>query len=177
LFNVLANVGIVVGLILVILQMDQNEKLLRVQLLNQYSDSYIAADTTFAGENLPLSWQKSIQQPENLTLAEMRILEPQTFSPLMRWLNLYNLAEAGILDESVWKSEVSTDVGFYFGTPYGRAWWDHYSNAFEIAFLPLEVKELINQEMIATKNNNVIDSYMNIQKIIKKNKLQKLIEN
>ena len=124
-FNLLANIGIVIGLILVILQMNQNEKLMRIQLLNQYSESYIAADTTIAGENLPLVWQKSIEEPENLTLAEMRILESQTFSPLLRWLNLYKLAKADILDESVWKTEVSTDVAFYFGTPYARAWWEH----------------------------------------------------
>jgi hypothetical protein len=39
--------------------MDQSEKLLRVQLLNQYSDSYIAVDTTLLQVKiLPLVWQK-----------------------------------------------------------------------------------------------------------------------
>lgn len=121
-----ANVGVIVGLILVLLQMKQNEELLRVQVTNEYFESYIAAETSFAGENLPAIWQKSVEEPENLSIAEMRAREAQTFAPLSRWINLYRLAEAGIIDESFWKSQVALDTPFYFSSPYGKAWWEFF---------------------------------------------------
>ena len=118
-----ANVGILAGLVMVALQMNQNEELLRLQLTNQFHESYIAADTAIAGEDMYLILQKSIDDPENLTYGEMRALESHTFSPLNRWINLYRLAQDGLLDDSLWRAQVQMDAPYYFGTRYGRAWW------------------------------------------------------
>jgi len=34
----------------------------------------------------------------------VRILKSQTFSPLLRWLNFYNLAKSGVLEELIAKT-------------------------------------------------------------------------
>ncbi|MBV1908465.1 MAG: hypothetical protein KUG78_04035 [Kangiellaceae bacterium] len=169
--NLIANIGIAIGLFLVILQMNQNEKLVQIQIKNQYAESYIAAETTFAGENMPLVWQKSAEEPQSLTLAEMRIMESQTFAILLRWINLYNLAESGILSDDEWRKEVSLDVGFYFNTPYGRAWWEYHSRdgGLDEEILPIEMKKLIDGRLIALKNTNSLSSFQNIKEILVKN--------
>ncbi len=124
--QIIANFGILIGLILVLMQMHQNEELQRIQIMNQYHDSYSAYETAFAGENLPDIWEKSWLEPENLTLSEMRAMEAITFVPLNRWPNLYRQSEAGILDQDDWKDEVLNDVSYYFDTrmpgPGGRKW-------------------------------------------------------
>lgn len=166
-----ANVGVIVGLILVLLQMKQNEELLRVQVTNEYFESYIAAETSFAGENLPAIWQKSVEEPENLSIAEMRAMEAQTFAPLSRWINLYRLAEAGIIDESFWKSQVALDTPFYFSSPYGKAWWEFFGERFPISFLPIELKDEINKNLATASDNEMLTSFEEIQKIINRNNL------
>lgn len=78
--RVIADLGILVGILLVLVQMNQNEDLMRSQIMNQYYDSYSSYEASFAGENLPAIWEKSLLDPENLTLAEMRALEAVTFA-------------------------------------------------------------------------------------------------
>ena len=75
-----ANVGLLAGLILVALQMQQNTDILQLQLLRQAADSLITAEQAYVGENFAEVWQKQIEEPENLTLAEMRILESHLWS-------------------------------------------------------------------------------------------------
>ena len=109
-FAIITNLGVLIGLISVIFQLEQDRNLLRVTLTNDYYNSYINTDAIFSGENLPAIFEKALVDPKNLTIAEMRIMEAQTFSPINRWINLYRLAEAGIVDDSFWKHQVDLDT-------------------------------------------------------------------
>jgi hypothetical protein len=146
--HVLGNFAIVIGLVLVLLQMRQNEALQRVEILNQYADTYAVIESSFAGERLPEIWEKSIREPQNLTLAETRMLEAQTWAPVLRWINLYRQAEAGILSDEDWRKEVRNDAGFYFGTPYAQAWWER-AGAFSLqsGFLPEEIYQIVQERI------------------------------
>ena len=92
-FTIAINLGVIIGLISVIFQMIEDRNLLRVTLTNDYYTSYINADTIFAGENLPAVFEKSLLDPKNLSISEMRIMKAQTFSPINRWINLYRMSE------------------------------------------------------------------------------------
>ena len=83
--RVIADLGILIGIVLVLVQMNQNEDLMRAQIMSQYHDSYSAYEASFAGENLPAIWEKSLLEPENLSLGELRAMESVTFVPLFRW--------------------------------------------------------------------------------------------
>jgi hypothetical protein len=85
--QVLSNLAVLGGLVLVALQMDQNERLMRVQLLNQYGDSMIAFETAVGGENLAVIWAKAVETLEELSLAEMRAMEAMLYPSLLGWIN------------------------------------------------------------------------------------------
>ena len=121
--RVIADLGILVGIVLVLVQMNQNDDLMRSQIMNQYYDSNAEYEASFAGENLPAIWEKSLLDPENLTLAEMRALEAVTFAPLFRWINLYRQNEDSVLGKMDWKEEVQMDATWIFKGPYARSWW------------------------------------------------------
>ena len=143
--SITANLGVLVGLILVIFEMRQNQELMKVNLTNHYYSSYAQAEMLFAGENLPAVWEKSLLDPKNLSLKEMRILEAHTYAPITRWINLYRLSEAGILENRFWQTQVNVDAGYYLGTPYGRAYWDNIKpHALESNFIPMELLHYID---------------------------------
>ena len=169
--QVIANLGIVIGIVLVLVQMNQNEDLLRANILNQYHDSYTSYEASFAGENLPAIWEKSLLEPENLSLAEMRALEAVTFVPLLRWINLYRQSKAGILGDLDWKEEVQMDATWYFDNTYARAWWENFANQMhDSGYLPDEVFELVEKGLNDPESIGTIDQYEGIQKIIQRNK-------
>ncbi|MDG1865334.1 MAG: hypothetical protein P8I76_04715 [Woeseiaceae bacterium] len=142
-FTIATNLGVIVGLISVIFQMIEDRNLLKVTLTNDYYHSYINADTLFAGENLPAVYEKALLNPKDLSISEMRIMEAQTFSPINRWINLYRMAEAGIVDDTFWKSQIDLDTTYYLGTPYASPWWEISSPLSSSDFLPDEVRERI----------------------------------
>ena len=166
--NVTANLGVLAGLILVIFEMRQNQELMKVNLTNDYYSSYAQAEMIFAGENLPAVWEKSLLDPKNLSLEEMRILEAHTYSPITRWINLYRLYEAGILEKTFWQSQVNLDASYYLGTPYGRAYWDNIKpHALESNFIPLDLLHYIDNVLAATDPQDIRKHFESIQAAIK----------
>ena len=165
-----ANLGVLIGVVLVLLQMRQNEKLLSVQLTNDFFESYIAADTAFAGENLPAIWQKSVEEPEKLSIADLRALESQTFSPVSRWISLYRLTEEGIVDDSFLESQLTMDVSYYLSSPYGRAWWDVVGNTISNSYLPPALKARIDAKMEGMAPNRALEQYREIQRLMQRYK-------
>ena len=166
--NVTANLGVLAGLILVIFEMRQNQELMKVNLTNDYYSSYAQAEMIFAGENLPAVWEKSLVDPKNLSLKEMRILEAHTYSPITRWINLYRLYEAGILEKTFWQSQVNVDASYYLGTPYGRAYWENIKpHALESKFIPLDLLDYIDNVLAATDPQDIRNHIESIQAAIK----------
>jgi hypothetical protein len=68
--QITANVGIVGGLLLVGVQLEQNTDLLKTQLLYEESSRMVELETKVIGENAAKVWAKSLTDPQNLTLAD-----------------------------------------------------------------------------------------------------------
>ncbi len=167
--QVSANVGILAGLILVALQMQQSLNLTRVQLEKQEAEAYIATEMDIAGENFAQVWQKSIEQPEDLTLAEMRVMEAGLWGHgMMRWVNSYRLYELGLLDDEEWRIDVGADVPFALGNSYGRAWWEDLKNKPHIAaYIGQELIDHINSVVESSSPDYVKQNYRRIQQNLK----------
>ena len=114
-----ANVGILVGLVLVGLQINQTSELLKLQLL--YEDAARSSDneTAILGDDPTRVIQKTIDSPHELSFGEMRLLEAYHWRPLSQLIRRFHARE--LLGDS-WKSDVQ-NVAWTYRTPFGRAWW------------------------------------------------------
>ena len=124
--QIAANTGIIAGLLLVGLQLKQNSNLLKTQLLYEESSRLVDLETQVVGETGAEVWAKSISDPENLNLAEQRIMEALLWSYVEQLRSTRLLGELGLLEDAEWKARVRSDTGFYLGNKYGRAWWANF---------------------------------------------------
>ncbi len=145
--QVSANIGIVLGLVAVGFQLKQNADLTRVQLLYEESNRVIDLELQVVGEQAADVWAKSIDDPENLTLGEIRIMEALLWSFIEQLRGTYRLAELGLLTERDWRSRVEGEVTFYLSDRYSRAWWNNFGAPSET--MP-EALRLAIEEVIAT---------------------------
>ncbi len=123
--QVVASIGLLGGLVLVGFQINQNSQLLRMQLLKDENASYLESEMAIIGENYASTWAKTIEDPANMTLSEMRVEESMLWGhAMMRWINTYRLYEMGLVEDEEWKNEVTRDAEFFFGSAYGRGWFD-----------------------------------------------------
>ena len=140
--QILANVGIVAGLLLVGIQLKQNSDLLKIQLLYQESDRAMGVEALLVGEDGARVWAKSIEDPENLTLAEQRIMEALLWSYTEQLRSVKNLSEVGLLDDMEWRKRVENEAGFFYGSRYSAAWWKNFSPA-----LSKGLRDAIDQQL------------------------------
>ncbi len=151
--QVSANIGIVLGLVLVGVQLKQNSDLTRIQLLYEESNRVIEFEYQLVGEEGAAVWAKSIEDPQNLTLAEVRIMEAMLWSFIEQLRGTHRLAELGLLEEADWRNRLENEVAFYLSDPYSRAWWNNYG--VENEALPQNFRDAVNAVMAADRMSSL----------------------
>ena len=137
-------------------QLKQNSELARIQLLYEESNRAIELETAVVGEQAAEVWAKSIEAPEDLTLAEIRIMEALLWSFLEQLRGTYRLAELGLLNEKDWRNRAESEVTFYFGYPYSRAWWENFSADSED--LPEQLRTVIDN--VIARDEPTVEAYL-----------------
>lgn len=119
-----ANVGILVGLILVVLEIRQNSALVRVQIVDSTFSDQQAQVMARVGDDSARAWARSIENPGNMTLADVQVIEAEFRSTLLRLRRCALMEELGIFSGR-WRQ----DYEWYsrpFTTPIGRAFWNYW---------------------------------------------------
>ena len=165
--QIAANVGIVVGLLLVGVQLKQNSDLLKTQLLYDESRRAVDLETLVVGENGAEVWAKSISDAKNMSLPEQRIMEALlwSFSEQLRSTRL--LAELGLLEDEEWRLRVNSETAFYLANDYGKAWWINYSSG--NAALPDDLIAEVNSRLSEVDDNFTADYAKAIMELVNSN--------
>lgn len=155
--QIVANAGIVIGLLLVGFQMKQNSDLLKTQLLYDESRRIVDFEMQMLGDEPSRVWAKSMTEPMELTLEERRAMEAMLwiYAEHVRATRL--LAELGLLEDDEWRGRVLAESGFYYGNPYGLAWWKNYSE--DNANLPQDLVDAVNERLASASASTTLDYF------------------
>ena len=124
-FSIAANVGIVIGLILVGLQLRQNASLARIQILSDDISDERAAEMAMFGDAGAVAWAKSIEDPGSMTSAEIKVVDGWLVSQVLGWSRVALLENEGLLAAGATKQRIETSISFYFGNQFARNWWKY----------------------------------------------------
>lgn len=87
-----SNMAVLIGVVLVVLQLGQYADLTEFQILKQEADKYVEVEMALANSDYPRIRAKMIEEPQNLTLSEMRVIDGNLWAHvLVRWRNLYQV--------------------------------------------------------------------------------------
>jgi hypothetical protein len=164
--QVSANIGILLGLALVSLQIQQNTDILKTQMLFEESHRVVEAEWVMIGENGADAWAKAITTPNELTLAEQRVVEGYLWGAVEAWRYTYSLSKMGLLEEE-WKARVYSEVPYFLANSYGRAWWNILSS--DAQQFSDEFRAYVNKRLSETELNNTYDYHVRIMKELQAN--------
>ncbi len=119
-----ANVGVLIGLIVLIVELNQNTDYLRLQIMDQINARQFAHNSVFLAENPAPVIEKSLIEPENITYTEFRVLDAYLMNILSTWEDRFFLYQAGLVDSTDWKTKVEQDADWYFGNKFAKGWWE-----------------------------------------------------
>jgi hypothetical protein len=160
--EVIAAIGMLGGLLLVAMQLSQNSKLLRTQLLFEENRNYIQWEQAMLGENPAEVWEKSLVAPEELTLSEQRTMEAYYWSGIEQWRSLYRLEEQGLAKEE-WKTRVSQEANYLLGSPYGQAYWARRKGGIEDP----DFVSVVDEAIASGTSYNTLEHHENIMNTLK----------
>jgi len=153
-FELVANIGIVGGLLLVGAQMKQNSDLQRLQMLHEESRATVEIELLMLGDDPAEVWAKSLQSPRDLSLEERRIIDAYLYIFAEQLRSAYQLEQEGLFERGEWRNRVIVDASYFYGNPYGQAWW-RYSRT--VLGYPQElidfVDEVLDGDLEATTRN------------------------
>ena len=148
-WDAIAAIGEIVGAAAVVLtliylsrQLRQNSRLVEAQLASEDNAAWVAIDASKQSENFAEVLAKAIENPADLTLAEMLEMDGYLFTymdQLSRGRALYELGlgnETGVV--------VRGSIREFFGNEFAQAWWEESKFRFGEVFIEIVEREMRN---------------------------------
>jgi hypothetical protein len=148
-----ANIGVVLGLLLVALQIRQESELTKMQLFSDHTDARREWAQAMMGDSPMDVVAKSIERPEDLSLEELLIMDHYFISALNELRRLELLKRAG-LDTGVY---IEGFHSFYFGSNFAQAWYQAYGGEKELEAVDAKVSG-VDEKWIVDFFNRVLSN-------------------
>ncbi len=120
---VASHLGIIAGLILVGIQINQDTELTRIQIFSDTTASRIQMHEALMGDNPAPIVMKSLTHPEELSLGELRVMDAYLLSAVNEARLRLVLAQKGLRVDS---TEEENLLLFYFGNRFAQEWWKQF---------------------------------------------------
>ena len=128
--TIVANVGLLVGMALVVYQIDQNSRLARMALVNEGNVASNQFWADLMGETPADVIAMAVECPEAMTYSDFIAMDAFLFTGMNILYRNYELAQEGIFTEEDWQESVEGYAAWYLGNSFGRVWWDEEAQYF-----------------------------------------------
>ncbi len=151
-----ANVGVIAGLILVAVQINQNTQITKAQMVNDYYLADMDLELAMMGDDPAISWTKAVYAPSELNHEDAVILDRYFNIGLIQIDRLRKMHEMGMADED-WEDRINY-LSWHLGNEVGRRWWANYKGDSSDEFI-LKVDEILARGDYR-QNQTLLDSIM-----------------
>ena len=158
-----ANLGVLAGLVVLIVELSQNTDHLRLQLLDQINARQYAHNTVFLSEHPGAIIEKALLEPENLSFTEFQTLDAYLLNALNGWEDRYFLFQAGLVGQSDWQTKVDEEAGWFLGSQFGKAWWQELARDL---YEP-EFSEHVDRAVATLEGNESYQYWLSFQAVLR----------
>ena len=117
-----ANLGVVGGLILLAVELRQNTQVVRAQASVNLATGQTAAEVAFMGEDTAAAFVKAINSPGTITDREIVQLWAYLNAAVLSVQQTYTMVKLGLATEEDQKAAARSAAG-WLGWNLGRVWW------------------------------------------------------
>ncbi len=118
-----ANLGVVLGLIILIVEVRQNAAMTRADMESRRNDVLVQIELSLADPAIGAAWIKSIRAPETMTDLDIRTVESHLVALLLQWDYMFNMEEGGLVSRAEARLHIQNTAPFYFGSAHAKNWW------------------------------------------------------
>lgn len=118
-----ANIGVVLGLIILIVEVRQNAELTRAGMEHSMNDLLAEIELSLSTPEKAEVWVKSFMAPETMTDADMKVVESHLVALMMQWDYLFQMEESGLANRARITQHIRNTAPFYFGNAFAKNWF------------------------------------------------------
>ena len=126
-----ANIGVLAGLIMLIVEVRQNAALTRAAMEQQKNALLAEIELNIVKPELSEVWVKSVRHPEALTDAELRTMDGILAALMLQWEQRFLMADAGLATRADARQHVLNAAPYYFGSRFAKHWWSLQASGWE----------------------------------------------
>ena len=141
--SVAANIGILAGLILVAIELNQTAKLARAEFITDGNNVANQIYASMIGENPLAAVARSFECPEKMDFEDFVVLDTYLFTMFNHLYRNYQLSQEGLYSDEDWKTAIGQLAHWLLKYPFGRAWWEKDGKLFFAA----EFAEHVEKEL------------------------------
>lgn len=157
-----ANVGVIAGLVLVAVQINQNSQITKAQIANDYFLADMTLELAMMGENPAISWHKAVYAPDTLTTEDAVILDRYFNYGLVQIHRLEEMDKMGLAHEG-WEERIGY-LRWHLGNEIGRRWWEGAKDGYPGEFRTKVDSLLADSEF--TDNREMLDALMPATEVV-----------
>jgi hypothetical protein len=146
-----ANTGVLIGVALILVELNQNRQLAEAQFSLTIDEKYWAAEIAMMESDLSETWATSLSDPKSLTGAEIRSLDAFYATVINRWGNTYDLEQRGLVDDGQTARQMES-APFFFGNAFALSWWEHNREYWGAEFAELIDVSIASMDARANEN-------------------------
>jgi hypothetical protein len=120
-----ANIGVLVGIVLLVVELDQNSNIARLELELSRNEIFQQGEVALYGDRGADVWAKAVMDPMSLSPAEIRIMDGYLTNAVNRSQKVYDLELAGLREDGAALQYMREDLGFEVGNQFAQTWWAH----------------------------------------------------
>ena len=120
-FTLSANIGVIAGLILVAVQINQNTQIAKAQITNDYYLADMELELAMMGDDPITSWTKAVYTPSDLTKEDAAVIDRYFNYGFVQIQRLQKMQELGLADDE-WENRLEY-LSWHLGNEIGRRWW------------------------------------------------------
>ena len=120
--QLLTNLAVVIGLVLLIYELNQSRNLTRAQVVDQVYGAAVNRNLALMGESPEQAIAKSVFRPEEITESDAIILTQFYTALLVSWLRNKDEHGVGYFGSSY--EQVISSEAYFINTVPGRKWWN-----------------------------------------------------
>ena len=158
--SLLANIGVIAGLVLVAVQIYQNTRITRAQIANDYYLADMTLELAMMGEDPVASWIKAVYTPEDIDQTDAAIIDRFFNYGMVQIQRLQKMHDLGLAPAD-WNERIDY-LGWHLGNEVGRRWWAYSKQDLPADFVQQVDKVLERRNFSA--NRNLLDALMPVRK-------------
>jgi hypothetical protein len=152
-----ANVGVIGGLLLVAVQINQNTEITKAQLANDYYIADMQLELSMMGDNPAKSWVKAVYSSGELTQEDAAVVDRYFNYGIVQILRLLKMRELGLADEDWVKNRISY-LDWHLGNEVGQRWWTFSKKTYAKDFVQMIDDDLAQSDY--RSNRDLLDAMM-----------------